>query len=169
MIRNSSFEDIRKKADEVRNIKLYVLLQHFGSTKDHQDKDRWHTSKGVISVKGKKFMNRTRGTGGGGAIDLIIHLQGLGFKDAVLWLYDTFSCAPAQSVLHQPHPPEQVLRLPPKNHKKMQRVSHYLREVRCIPQRFINNLITSGKLYADIRGNAVFLLPGKKRGLSALN
>ncbi|MGB9498793.1 MAG: DUF3991 domain-containing protein [Dissulfuribacterales bacterium] len=163
MISNNSFEEIRKKAQEVRNIDLDVLLQHFGSTKDLQDKAKWHTSQGVISVNGSKFMNWTRGTGGGGAIDLVIHLQGVDFKDAVAWLYDTFSCAPAQSVPNQLYTPKQILRLPPKNDKKLRLVSHYLREVRCIPQRFINNLIKSGKLYADIRGNAVFLLLGKKK------
>ena len=38
MISNSSFEEIRKKADKVRNIELGALLQHFGSTKDYHDK-----------------------------------------------------------------------------------------------------------------------------------
>jgi hypothetical protein len=163
LISNNSFEEIRKKANAVRNIDLCVLLQHFGSTKDLQDKAKWHTSQGMISVTGPKFMNWTRGTGGGGAIDLVIHLQGTDFKNAVQWLYDTFSCAPAQSVPNQLHTPKQVLRLPPKNDKKLQPVSHYLREIRCIPQWLINNLIKSGKLYADIRGNAVFLLLGKKK------
>lgn len=46
MISNSSFEEIRKKADEVRNIELSALLQHFGSTKDLQDKAEWHTTQG---------------------------------------------------------------------------------------------------------------------------
>lgn len=43
MISNSSFEEIRKKANEVRNIELSALLQHFGSTKDLQDKAEWHS------------------------------------------------------------------------------------------------------------------------------
>ena len=163
MISNSSFEKIKAKANEVRDIDLGALLQYFGSTKDLHDKAKWHTSQGVISVTGQKFMNWTRGTGGGGAIDFVIHLQGIGFKDAVLWLYNTFSCAPAQSVPNQLHTPKQVLKLPPRDDKKLYPVSHYLRDVRCIPQRLISNLIKSGKLYADIRGNAVFLLLGKKR------
>ncbi|NIA31317.1 MAG: hypothetical protein GWP06_15590 [Actinobacteria bacterium] len=73
MISNSSFEKIRAKANEVRDIDLGVLLQYFGSTKDLQDKAKWHTSQGVVSVNGPKFMNWTQGTGGGGAIDLVIH------------------------------------------------------------------------------------------------
>ncbi len=158
MTSNNSFEKIRKKANAVRGIDLCVLLQHFGSTKDIQDKAKWHTSQGLISVTGQKFMNWTRGAGGGGAIDLVIHLQGLDFKDAVVWLYDTFSYVP-----NQLHIQKQVLSLPPKSDKKLQSVSRYLKKIRCIPQQLINDLIKSGKLYADIRGNAVFLLLGKKK------
>jgi hypothetical protein len=90
LIRNNTFEDIRYKADKVRTIDLGTLLQHFGCSKDPQDKTKWHTPQGVISVNGQKFMNWTQNTGGGGAIDLIIHLKKNGFKDAVLWLYDKF-------------------------------------------------------------------------------
>ena len=87
MINKNSFENIRKKAAEVRNIELNVLLRHLGSTKDRQDRTKWHTRQRVISITGPKFMNWTLGTGGGGAIDLAMHLQGFGFKDAVTFLY----------------------------------------------------------------------------------
>ena len=164
MISNSSFEEIRKKADEVRNIKLSALLQHFGSTKDHQDKAKWHTTQGVISVNGPKFMNWTRKTGGGGAIDLVIHLQGVGFKDAVLWLHNHFSSSFVQgSSPIKSHPVKQILKLPQKDDKKLQQITQYLINRRCVPEKLIKNLIKSKKLYADIRGNAVFLLLGKKK------
>ncbi len=164
MINNNSFEEIRKKADEVRDIELTAVLQRFGSTKDHQDKAKWHTSQGVISVNGPKFMNWTRGTFGGGAIDLVIHLQGIGFKDAVLWLYDHFSSSFVQrSSLIKSHPVKQTLKLPQKDDRKLRQVTQYLINRRCIPEELIKNLIKSKKLYADIRGNAVFLLLGKKK------
>lgn len=35
MISKNPFEEIRKKADEVRDIELTVLLQYFGSAKDY--------------------------------------------------------------------------------------------------------------------------------------
>ncbi len=164
MISNSSFEEIRKKADEVRNIELSALLQYFGSTKDLQDKAKWHTSQGVISVNGPKFMNWTQGTGGGGAIDLAIHLQGVGFKDAVLWLHNNFSSSVIQrSSPIKSHPLKQSLKLPQKDDQKLLQVTQYLINRRCIPEELIQNLIGSKKLYADIRGNAVFLLLGKKK------
>ncbi len=163
MISNSSFEGIRKKADEVRNIDLGVLLQYFGSTKDLQDKAKWYTSQGVISVNGPKFMNWTRGTGGGGAIDLVIHLQGVGFKDAVLWLHNHFSFSFVQSSSIKSHPVKQILKLPQKDDRKLKQVTQYLIKRRYLPKKLIKNLIQSEKLYADIWGNAVFLLLGKKK------
>ena len=62
------------------------------------------------------------------------------------------------------HTQKQILKLPQRDDKKLQQVINYLRDERCIPQELINNLIQSGKLYADVRGNTVFVLPGKKLG-----
>jgi len=98
LISNSSFEHIRKKTEQVRNIELISLLQHLGSTNDRQDRAKWHTRQGVICVNGQKFINWNLGTGGGGAIDLVMHLQGINFKEAVAFLCEVFSCTPMQSV-----------------------------------------------------------------------
>ena len=163
MISNSSFEHIRKKTEQVRNIELISLLQHLGSTNDRQDRAKWHTRQGVICVNGQKFINWNLGTGGGGAIDLVMHLQGINFKEAVAFLCEVFSCTPMQSVPNPSHSPQQIFKLPQKNNKKLQRAVCYLRDVRCIPIQLIDQLIQSEKLYADIKGNAVFLLLGKKK------
>lgn len=167
MINKNTFENIKKKADEVRNIELNVLLRHLGSTKDRQDRAKWHTRQGVISITGPKFMNWTLGIGGGGAIDLAMHLQGIGFKDAVIFLYDTFSHTPIvdvpYQVINQAHASKMALKLPTRCDKKLQRVIHYLKDVRCIPIEVITHLTQCGKLYADIKSNAVFLLLGKKK------
>jgi len=160
----NSFEDIRKKADSVRNIDLSTLLHHLGCTKDPQDKAKWLTPRGVISVNGQKFMNWTLDTGGGGAIDLVIHLQGVGFKDAVFWLCNNFFSALVQQTSpKQSHSPKQILKLPQRNDGKLLQVIHYLKDQRRIPKEQIDTLIESGKLYADVRANAVFILLGEKK------
>lgn len=138
MISNSFFEEIRKKADEVRNIKLSALLQHFGNTKDLQDKAEWHTTQGVISVNGAKFMNWIQGTGAGGAIDLVIHLQRVDFKDAVLWLHNHFSSSFVQRFSpNKSYPVQQILKLPQKDNKKLPQVTQYLINKRCILEELI--------------------------------
>ena len=51
-----------------------------------RDRRKWHTEQGPLSVSGPKFMNWQRGQGGGGAIDLVMHLAGISFGEAVAWL-----------------------------------------------------------------------------------
>lgn len=155
---SNSYEEIGKKADSVRNIDLRTVLQHHGCTNDPSDKAKWQTHQGVISVTGQKFMNWTLGTGGGGAIDLVIHLQDVGFKAAVFWLCDNIT-----SPIAQQGSLARKLSLPQKDDRKLPRVTNYLRHQRCIPQDLIDELIASGKLYADGRANAVFILLGKKK------
>jgi len=165
----NSFEEIGKKADRARTIDLNTLLQHCGCTKDSQDKNKWHTPQGIISVTGHKFMNWTLGIGGGGAIDLAIHLQGLTFKDAVFWLCETFTSPCVPKISQNRYPAKQPLKLPQRDDKKLGLVRNYLRDNRRIPIELIEKLILSGKLYADIKGNAVFLLLGKKKSVIERN
>jgi len=135
------------------------VLLATGAEPDRCDKAKWHTAQGVISVTGMKFMNWNRGVGGGGAIDLAIHLNNMGFKDAVEWLWQRFSGPdlPEQAGAR----PQPNLRLPPPDAGKLSRVKRYLTGERGIMPALIERLIESGGLYADNRGNAVFLLLGK--------
>ena len=163
MISNNTFEEIKIKANKVRNIELRALLQHFGCIRDPEDKYKWHTNQGVLSVNGHKFMNWAMGTGGGGAIDLAMHLQRLDFKNAVIWLYDNFpSSLNSDLSTCKSYPVKQILKLPEKDDKQLHRVKQYLVNKRCLSEKLVTGLINSEKLYADIRGNAVFLLLGKK-------
>ena len=86
----NTFEEIGNKVNIVRNIGLKAVLKRIGCIADRYDKVKWHTPEGVISVTCQKFMNWTKGTGGGGAIDLAMHLTGCDFKTAVFWLSDNF-------------------------------------------------------------------------------
>jgi len=155
-----SFRDIKNMADKVRPTDLVSILIRHGCKKNPRDKTKWNTPAGVLSVNGQKFMNWTTGTGGGGAIDLVIAIQGSSFKNAVLWLYYNFM--PCSS---GPAPRPYGLALPVKNDGALSRVNRYLTEQRRLPSKLINTLIQSGKLYADNRANAVFLLLGKKKAV----
>jgi hypothetical protein len=139
---------------------LETVLPLCGAQKDHDDKRKWHTSAGALSVTGAKFMNWHNSVGGGGAIDLVMHLNHLDFKAAVDWLAHHFPGAlPPPPV--PPTPPSQ-LRLPPPDPSKLGRVKEYLAQQRGITPTLLDPLIQSGTLYADTRANAVFLLLGKE-------
>jgi hypothetical protein len=155
-----TFQDIRNRADQVRGIPLQEVLLLAGAKRDRYDKAKWHTSQGAISCTAAKFMNWNQGVGGGGAIDLAMHLNNLGFKAAVEWLCHHFQDHDGQE------PPEPArtteLILPPDDPGKLPAVKRYLTDQRSIAPPLIRRLIECGRLYADTRGNAVFPLLGKE-------
>lgn len=159
---SGSFESIKQKIDFLRSIDLGQVLAVCGAGKDKFDKAKWHTEKGAISVSGPKFMNWSKGIGGGGAIDLAMHLKNFDFKTAVLWLDTVFSVQYTQIHFNKMKP-NPILKLPKKDSTKISQVLNYLVKIRSIPLSLINSLIHSGKLYADTKGNAVFLLLGKEK------
>jgi len=159
----AAFEEIGNKARLVRAIELEAVLQRTGCSRDTLDKAKWHTPEGVISVTGQKFMNWTQGTGGGGAIDLVMHLRRCGFKTAVFWLSNSFPAAAVQTPERTASIWYPAFALPKRDDTRVQQVRNYLSTGRCIPTALIDFLIRSGKLYADNRANAVFLLLGKEK------
>jgi len=154
-----TFLNTRLRADLVRGIPLKTVLLTMGAEPDRYDKAKWHTTQGLLSVNDTKFMHWSQGKGGGGAIDLAMHLNNLDFKDAVEWLWLHFP-NPHQKMPPPVHKP--TLRLPPRNERKLACVQRYLVAVRGISQAALELLFESGRLYADSHANAVFLLLGKK-------
>jgi len=146
------------RLDQLRRVPLPAVLRETGAQRDRYDKARWHTLKGDISITGMKFMNWHQSLGGGGAIDLAMHLNDLDFKRAVAWLLRHFPVPPDSD----PPPAPRRLSLPPPDRSQLCAVRHYLVHDRAIPPSLTDDLFASGKLYADRRGNAVFLLLGKE-------
>ncbi len=151
-------DEIRDRLHQLRAIPLESVLVASGAKRDHQDKAKWHTAKGAISVSGMKFMNWNQGRGGGGAIDLAMHLNGMDFKTALDWLCRHF---PRPDYSESP-PPARPLTLPPPDCSKLHTVKQYLVHHRGITPALIDSLVESGRLYADSRANAVFLLLGNE-------
>lgn len=150
-----NFAPIRKRADQLRGIPLTSVLQLCGAQPDPHDQRKWHTSQGVLSVTGAKFINWNRGVGGGGAIDLVIHLHNFGFREALDWLARPFPVPPLPT---DPPRPNLDLKLPTPVSAHLGRVRHYLLHQRRLPPALIDPLIQTGSLYADQNANAVFLL-----------
>lgn len=148
----------RERAQRLRAVPLSDVLRRSGAQPDPDDPHKWHTSQGVLSVNGAKFMNWHRGQGGGGAIDLVMHLHGLGFGQALEWLEPHGAAA---AVL-PPSPSRPPLTLPPPVPQNLERVRRYLSEERRLPLGLLEPLLHSASLYADAKANAVFLLRGKQ-------
>lgn len=155
-----TFQEMRDRANRVRGIPLQDVLLLAGAKQDRYDKAKWHTAKGAISCTAAKFINWNQGVGGGGAIDLAMHLHDLGFKAAVEWLCHHFPNLDCREPLEPARAVELIL--PAQDPGKLPAVKRYLADERAIAARLIQHLIESGRLYADNRGNAVFLLLGKE-------
>lgn len=139
----------------LRCIPLTAVLQAVGARQDRDDKARWHAATGTVSVTGAKFFNWNTGAGGGGAIDLAMHLCGFDFKPAVAWLCRCFPGS--QHIPAVAGPLKTNLRLPAPAPGHLARVVQYLVAERQIPRHWVAQLVDAGDLYADHRANAVFL------------
>ena len=127
---------IRERADRLRGAPLEEVLRAFGATPDPHDRARWHTPKGPLSLTPPKFMTWHLGRGGGGAIDLVMHLGDLPFLPALTWLARRF---PHLESDRGPPPPSSppafppLLQLPPPDGSKLARVLRYLQAERRLP------------------------------------
>jgi hypothetical protein len=155
-----TFGQIRDRANQVRTVPLESVLRLSGAQPDRYDQRKWHTSQGILSVTGAKFINWNRSVGGGGAIDLVMHLYDFRFQQAVQWLEQRFP-VPASA---QPTPPvpKSALIIPPPDPAKLWHVQQYLISQRHIPPALVKSLVQSGNLHADHRANAVFRLLGNE-------
>lgn len=144
------------RADRLRTLPLPVVLAALEATRDRHDPSKWRTTRGVLSVSGPKFMNWSQSVGGGGAIDLVMHVRQVGFGQALEWLelhFGAFTPLPPEAT-----PQPQSLSLPPSVTDNWPRVQRYLVQERKLPATLLEPFARSGTLYADARANAVFLL-----------
>jgi hypothetical protein len=154
-----TFWQRKQRAHQLRALPLAQVLVWCGAQRDATDKNKWHTPRGVLSLSGAKFMNWSLGVGGGGALDLVMQLQGLDFKGAVDWLAHHSGQAWPEPVAAAAAPG--ALRLPAPDPRWLGQVRDYLVLERGIPAALLEPLIRAGTLYADGRANAVFLLRGQ--------
>jgi len=159
-----NFDEFGQLADQMRELPLESVLRARHAVRDRRDKCKWHTDQGPISITGARFMNWQQGVGGGKAIDLALHLGERDFRTAVLWLARNVAGIVTTDPLHTPRSSstpagaKRALRLPVRNDGKLSRVISYLADERSLPAALVNALIDDGRLYADERGNAVFLM-----------
>jgi len=161
-------DDLRQLAAVVRELPLEDVLISRGAVRDRRDKRKWQTEQGPLSITGAKFMNWQYEIGGGGAIDLAMHLGEMDYRSAVLWLaqHVAGTAITYSSTSRQWSPADKnrvrQLCLPIRDDRMLDRVHRYLQDRRHLPAHLLQPLIECGRLYADRRGNAVFLLVAGK-------
>ena len=152
--------NLTERADRVREIDLEIVAAQLGLERDCHDKHRWRNGDRIISISGSKFMDWLADKGGGGAIDLVMHVQGVDFKEAVEWLSRQPVTPPSVPQLaSQPRSPleDKPLEMPAASEYRWNAVRDYLTETRKLPAVLVDRLHDRGLIYADELQNVVFV------------
>ena len=136
-----------------RNLPLDRVAIALGYRKDPADRARFKREGSVISINGAKFFDHLRGTGGGGAIDLVIHATGCRFPEALRFLGGHEGRG--QTAALRPAP--RRLRMPRPSPRAWPTVRDALARQRALRADVLEACRRRGLLYADDRINAVFI------------
>ena len=170
----------KSEADRLRDIPLGQVLQDLGFEHIPRESGTWgqvfRSPAGKIVTKGEKFYDfhgssvdaRTGKQLGGGAIDLVMHLEGVEFKEAVGILRSTYGSERAAGALTkyyadragswvQNTKPVTVRPLDAPDPGRLQGVRKYLTQERGIHPDAVEYLVQRGDLYANRHGSAVFV------------
>jgi len=161
---------LREEAALVRDLPLEPILEKLDAKRAANDKNLWMTGVGRVAVKGAKFFNHTLEVGGGGAIDIVMHLTDLPYREAVGWLGQNFGVAPAigaamarakrEAVLAAASPVHPILP-PERSDSHWAAARNYLLRERCLDAATVDSAYTAGLIYADRHQNLVFMNSGK--------
>ena len=150
-------------ANKVRDLPLDKVAYELGLDPDPKDKHKWQNEHHIINITGSKFYDWKHMKGGGGAIDLVMHVSECDFKQAVAWLNDRFGeGATLEAVTYKTREiihsrPVLEFTPPVPEESKWQSVKKYLTRSRKLPSGLVDSLHQQGLIYADKKQNAVFI------------
>jgi len=152
---------------QARQLDLRDTMRTLGGAQDRYDTHKWRVNDEHISINGERFYNHDRQSGGGGSIDLVMHVTGYTFKQAVAYLNHeagpelavaaaaNYGARQGQEIVERGE--RAPFNAPARDEDRWPQVRAYLIEQRGIPRGMIDELHDRGTLYADGRSNAVFL------------
>ncbi|MEM6752296.1 MAG: MobV family relaxase [Cyanobacteria bacterium P01_C01_bin.38] len=158
----------KQQADKLRDLPLEEVAWNLGLDKTDKGENRWKGLERVLSINGSKWYDFTEEKGGGGAIDLVMHVNNFNFRSSVAWLYDQFgeegmlratkAFTEKQATKIAQEEPAPTFERPTPDESKWLGVQDYLVQKRGLPENFIIGLHQKGWLYADEQQNAVFTM-----------
>jgi len=84
--RDTLQRDYKALVAQARQLDLKDTIQTLGGVQDRYDTHKWQVNDEHISINGERFYNHDRQSGGGGSIDLVMHVSGYSFTQAVAYL-----------------------------------------------------------------------------------
>ncbi|YAF99150.1 MAG: MobV family relaxase (plasmid) [Nodularia sp. CChRGM 3473] len=160
----------RQQAEQLRDLPLEDVAWQLGLDCDRDQSKRWRGHGHIMKIDGSKFYDFHPNVqkGGGGAIDLVMHVNECNYRQAIAWLNERFGEVGMQrSVTH--HAREQAQKIaqvepkpqfvpPVKEQAHWQAVQNYLTQKRGLLPNFVQALHERGFVYADEQQNTVFLM-----------
>jgi conjugative relaxase-like TrwC/TraI family protein len=168
-----SSAELKALTDRLRSLPLEEVAQNLELQRHRYDKHKWKSEAHIISINDGKFYDHLASKGGGGAIDLVMHVLECDFQDAIAWLdgrsryaiFDLNSRPPLQ-----PRPSQKELFKAPacnvKDESKWLDVKQYLTQKRGLPELLVESLHQQGLIAADSRCNAMFFRYGLDENFS---
>jgi hypothetical protein len=150
--------NLKELADQVRELDLAAVAVELGLKQDRHDKHKWRDAGHIISISNGKFMDWLADQGGGGAIDLVMHVQNVDFKAAVQWLSgQTLMPRTTYPTWQGEETEPRTLKMPEPDQRRWDSVRQYLTETRKLSALLVDRLHDRGLIYADLMQNAVFV------------
>ncbi len=161
--------DYKALVAQVRGIDLEDTMRALGGVQDRYDTHKWQVNGEYISINGEKFYNHDRQSGGGQSIDLVMHVGGYTFRQAVAYLNHAggpalavaaaaqYGARQGQEIVERDRGEPARFMPPARDEGRWPQVRTYLTEERGIPHSMVDDLHERGMLYADRRANAVFI------------
>lgn len=161
-----------QELQRIRSVPLEAVLEGFGAQRDPKDPKRnWRVGASRITVTGDKFFDHNEEKGGGGALDLTLHLMGRDprrpsgkdLQEAAQWLGSTDRVVQVAAQRMAERPLAEVATAKPQeppvpDESRLARVRWYLTERRGVPEALVDRTIEKGLVFADSKANAVFRL-----------
>ena len=150
-------------ANQVRDLPLKDVVYELGLEADPNDKHKWQNEHHTINITGSKFFDWKHNQGGGGAIDLVMHVNECNYKQSVAWLNERLGEGAAmEAATYKTREiiktePVQEFTPPVPEHSKWLSVKQYLTRERMLPSGLVARLHEQGLIYADKNQNAVFI------------
>jgi len=168
---------LKKTAEEVRNISLDEVCRSMGLPLKSEGTRSWRVKTDDLNlvIRGERFYENDQMKGGGGAIDLVMVLRKCDFKNAVLWLHESFKnrvSTPSDPIPQKSRSREEFLKemkkLSPRDDSKWYIARNYLNQKRKIPYELIDQLQSEGKIWSNSFGSVVFAHQTKEGELGGI-
>lgn len=142
--------------DNLRALDLAAVCSLLGLEADAKDPRQFKGAGFRISITGYKWFDHGEGKGGGGAVDLVMHIRRLSFMNAAAYLNSLGGELPTATPHTKATKAQRTTRPPSPSPNNLPAVLGYLTDKRGLNALMVQWCIDKGLIYADARNNCVF-------------